>query len=83
MFMLNLASHTKHEKATELQLERVYYAHFATAEAHTGHRVISQGEERASMHEIYWNIKFNHGMESINNNFRMKPENDWMDGKTT
>jgi hypothetical protein len=26
------------------------------------------------VYEIYWNIKFNHGMESINNNFRMEEE---------
>lgn len=33
----------------------------------------AQSREKASMdvYEIYWNIKFNHGMESINNNFRM------------
>lgn len=27
MFMLNLASHTKHDKATELQLEREFIMH--------------------------------------------------------
>lgn len=38
------------------------------------------------IYEIYWNIKYNHAMESINNNFRVnknnkkKKRNDWMDG---
>lgn len=27
---------------------------------------------RMDVYEIYWNIKFNHGLESINNNFGMK-----------
>lgn len=37
---------------------------------------------RGDVHEIYWNIKVNHGMESINNNFRTKSsaKTDWMDG---
>lgn len=33
------------------------------------------------VYEIYWNIKFNHGMESINNNFRLKQRGKkWLDG---
>lgn len=65
MFMLNLA----HTPCTKNVI------------THTPHTDPRRTVSRRVVYESYWNIKFNHGMESINNNFRVRwmKKNDWME----
>lgn len=63
----------------------IFMLNLAHTPSTTSQRYINaHSREKASMdvYEIYWNIKFNHGMESINNNFRIgrRSRDDWMDG---
>jgi hypothetical protein len=87
IFMLNLAHtpYTKKQCNESLGSEKCYYTH-SRAETLDSQQAQTSMAER-DVQEIYWNIKFNHGMESINNTYvtldRSEEEKiDWMEGKS-